>query len=163
MKQCPAFDKICIKCNKKNHFAKMCTSQNNSIRVVEQEEIDEIDQLFMGTPNVYYLKNNNSSSNIWRKKIKINNEFFVISARKYVLSGLIYVPKGRLLRIFSNFFFLSCLRLKAKIFARKKSSIGRGRESNPGLRASSRSLRPLGYDHYNCTIANFTLEQKNKY
>ena len=56
VRKCPAYDKECHKCHKKNHFAKMCRSgqkQNKEVTLIEAEDyvIESIQIHENTTPN----------------------------------------------------------------------------------------------------------------
>ena len=55
-RQCPAFGKTCTKCNKRNHFARVCKSSHVNIRALDEKETEDDqgnDYIFMtsGTLN----------------------------------------------------------------------------------------------------------------
>lgn len=43
-RQCPAYEKICAKCKRKNHYARMCLSKKKSVHTV-QEDMDDSEDL----------------------------------------------------------------------------------------------------------------------
>lgn len=48
-RQCPAFNEVCKKCGKKNHFAVVCKSKATMNALDIDAELSEVDTLFIGT------------------------------------------------------------------------------------------------------------------
>lgn len=59
--KCPAYGQACKKCEKKNHFAKMCRASNKKmpqkmITVEQTEEGDEDEDMFIGTIEMKHIR-----------------------------------------------------------------------------------------------------------
>lgn len=72
-RQCPAFGKLCSKCNFQNHFASQCKNRNN-INCIENESMDS---LFIGS-----LHSNSDREKEWLQKI------FIEDTKKYVYAKI---------------------------------------------------------------------------
>lgn len=75
-RECPAYGKSCLKCNKKNHFAKMCRSAiaNNSpgkVHALVEEVEPALQSLFIGELQVGQLEAKNPL-NAWYAELKLS-------------------------------------------------------------------------------------------
>ncbi|XP_053698805.1 uncharacterized protein K02A2.6-like [Sabethes cyaneus] len=81
-RQCPAFNKVCVRCNRVGHFASRCfgragtdSRKNKSVKMVtcEQEEKSEelsVEELFIGAVN----DDDESSDDVWYETVQINGK-----------------------------------------------------------------------------------------
>lgn len=78
-RKCPAFGKSCKKCNKKNHFAKVCRSQSASnwkfdqkkkVHTIEDSDTDSDNEFLVNT-----VANASKKDKDWIVKTSINNKF----------------------------------------------------------------------------------------
>ncbi|KAK9746953.1 MBOAT, membrane-bound O-acyltransferase family [Popillia japonica] len=81
--KCPAFRKTCAKCQKQNHFAKMCKTRvekrakvnevKEEAALVEDEDELYIDSLYRTTTSAVYSINMQKDT-MWIQKVQINNK-----------------------------------------------------------------------------------------
>lgn len=64
--ECPAYGKTCLKCNKRNHFAALCTSRTE----INEVELEDSRGLYVDSVSVKCV---NSMENVWLKKVKIED------------------------------------------------------------------------------------------
>ena len=70
LKKCPAYGQICHKCQKRNHYAKMCLSNSKgSAKQVDEYKLDnsDTDEFFIGA-----LGTNTRNEKDWMQSMVIN-------------------------------------------------------------------------------------------
>lgn len=76
LNNCPAYGKLCGKCNKKNHFAVICKENNTKVNEIEQKE-GKVDTLTTHNEGEYLfieaINRGHKTENAWYTELEINN------------------------------------------------------------------------------------------
>ena len=72
-KQCPAYGRECLICNKKNHFAKMCRSKKKTTAAVTCNQSDQEEPDVFEFSAILQIDCTSQSENIWWEKLLIED------------------------------------------------------------------------------------------